>query len=156
MRDRLWQVIIGRRDEFFVRSGFSSKISPRHPVRMGARSLIAVSCLLLTCLCAACGLATSAATSTPPAAATPPAASAAAPAGPAAVPRPAAADSAPSLTTRASPAPGPSEPAQPTRPGTSTPGTAPGARREAFTCAARLHAPQDFTIDRHSRLPPEV
>ncbi len=54
------------------------------------------------------------------------------------------------------PRPGPSEPAQPTRPGTSTPGTAPGPRRESFTCAARLHAPQDFTIDRHSRLPPQV
>jgi L,D-peptidoglycan transpeptidase YkuD (ErfK/YbiS/YcfS/YnhG family) len=56
---------------------------------MAAKSLIAVSCLLLTCLCAACAPATSAATSTPPAAATRPAASAAAPAGTATVPPPA-------------------------------------------------------------------
>ena len=56
---------------------------------MAAKSLIAVSCLLLTCLCAACGSATSAATSAPSATATPSAAPAAAPAGTAAVSRPA-------------------------------------------------------------------
>src|ERR1700691_4546000 len=54
---------------------------------MAAKALIGVSCLLLTCLCTACGPVTSAATSTPPAVATPPAAAAAAPAGTATVQR---------------------------------------------------------------------
>ena len=65
-------------------AALSSKIGPRHPVGMGAKPLICVSCLLLACLCAACG----SAMSTPPAAARPPLTSAAAPAKTATAPPP--------------------------------------------------------------------
>ncbi len=66
----------------------SSKISSRHPLRVGPKSVVAVSPLLVTCLCAACGPATPPAPSTPQATTTPAPASAAVPARTVSVPPP--------------------------------------------------------------------
>jgi hypothetical protein len=48
-----------------------SKIGPRHPLRVVRKSAAAVTCLLVTCLSAACGTAAPSASSTPPAPITP-------------------------------------------------------------------------------------
>jgi hypothetical protein len=65
----------------------AQKTSPRHPLRVGAKALIAASCLLLACLCAACGVTAPAAHPTAPASTTHPMPSVAAAAAPAAASR---------------------------------------------------------------------
>jgi L,D-peptidoglycan transpeptidase YkuD (ErfK/YbiS/YcfS/YnhG family) len=46
-------------------AALSSKIGSRHPLRVGAKPVVAVCCLLVTCLSAACGRAAPSALSTP-------------------------------------------------------------------------------------------
>jgi L,D-peptidoglycan transpeptidase YkuD (ErfK/YbiS/YcfS/YnhG family) len=67
-------------------TGLSLKVSPRHPLRMGAKPATAGRGLLLACLCAACGSATPSAPSTAPGNIPPPPTLAAASVGTAAVP----------------------------------------------------------------------